>query len=324
MPKKKKSGADDPSRAFGGGADNVAFSDIRHIRPDTEDMLEYVLGLRPPTEAAPAAEEDALEEDNWDGPPDGADPVAAIAMRIQMLEGLCERLEGEREKKMDEVTAMLKIVNQKEKAVQKLQKEEEELNKELDEADKLTEERTARHNNNIDEKKRLTAEIAELTTKRDKMRIKCGVGTGAAGGSGGPSFDKVFKTGDPQAQREEREAKHEVVTFEQINKPRMPGWLSTLDGAANESAAAALSATMDGGATGGAAAVAAAEGGEMSGADFAARMEVDSDDEEAVASAAASLSLTGTLTGPLTPTGSTKLPPISPAARSPAKAPLAV
>ena len=124
MPKKKKTGADDPSRAFGGGADNVAFSDIRHIRPDTEDMLEYVLGLRPATEMAPAAEEDALEEDDWDGPPDGADPVAAIAMRIQMLEGLCERLEGEKEKKMEELSEMRKIVNQKEKAVQKLQKEE--------------------------------------------------------------------------------------------------------------------------------------------------------------------------------------------------------
>ena len=318
MPK-KKTGADDPSRAFGGGADNVAFSDIRHIRPDTEDMLEYVLGLRPATEIAPAAEEDALEEDDWDGPPDGADPVAAIAMRIQMLEGLCERLEGEKEKKREELSEMRKIVNQKEKAVQKLQKEEDDLNKELDEADKVTEERTARHNNNIDEKKRLTAEIAELTTKRDKMRIKCGVGAGAGGGSGGPTFDKVFKTDDPQARREEREAKHEVVTFEQINKPRMPGWLSTLDGAANESTAAALSATMEGGATGTAATAAAADG-EVSGAEFAARMDVDSDDEEAVANAAASLSLTGSLT----PSGVTKLPPISPVARSPAKASLAV
>ena len=55
MPK-KKTGADDPSRAFGGGADNVAFSDIRHIRPDTEDMLEYVLGLRPATEIAPGTQ----------------------------------------------------------------------------------------------------------------------------------------------------------------------------------------------------------------------------------------------------------------------------
>ena len=33
--------------AFGGGADHVAFSHVRHIRPDTEDMLAYVLGLRP-------------------------------------------------------------------------------------------------------------------------------------------------------------------------------------------------------------------------------------------------------------------------------------
>ena len=112
-----------------------------------------------------------------------------------------------------------------------------------------------------------------------------------------------------------------MVTFEQINKPRMPGWLSKLDGAANESAAAALSATMEGGATG-TAATAAADG-EMSSADFAARMEVDSDDEEAVSAAAAALSLTGSLSE-MSPSGVTKLPPISPAARTPSKTSLAV
>jgi hypothetical protein len=215
--------------AFGGGADHVAFSDVRHIRPDTEDMLAYVLGLRP---GLPVEEEKKEEEGDGGGfddifvPPEGADPAAANEMRIQQLEALIGRLQDANDHMLDDVTAMRKDVATKEALVKKLTKEEEELNKESDEADKQVEELTARHNGNIDQKKLLEAEVADLTAKHAKLAAKVGDGVGGPNKGRGASFKQVFESDDPEVQKEAREAKVESLSFEKLHAGRMPGWLS--------------------------------------------------------------------------------------------------